>query len=102
MSDTIKPMKRKTRSRQKNLKKDNRSAELKAEKFGAATATVDDDPDGDAPAGNGKTRVVDGKLAGTRMNRDKCYNCGKFGHWGKDCPNPKVKSTNNRKKRAKT
>ena len=91
MTEVLKPKKRKTRSRQKNLKKDNRSAELKAEKFGAAA-----DADADS-----KMKVIDGKLAGTRMNRDKCYNCGEFGHWGKDCTKPKVKSTGNREKKKK-
>ena len=63
MSDTIKPMKRKTRSRQKNLKKDNRSTELKLEKFGSLEKSEES-----------KTTVIDGRLEGTRFNRDKCYN----------------------------
>ncbi len=67
-SMTVPPMKRKTRSKQKNLRRDTRPDAIKQEKFGD-------------------------KKVDTQMNRDKCYNCGEFGHWGKDCTRPKKTAT---------
>ncbi|CAD7950609.1 unnamed protein product [Amoebophrya sp. A25] len=68
--------KRKTRSKQKNLRKDTRSEEIKRGLFGDASEMT---------AASGDKAAFEMHKA----NRDRCYNCGKFGHWGKDCPEPR-------------
>eukprot|EP00392_Amoebophrya_sp_AT5.2_P010983 g11058.t1 len=63
--------KRKTRSKQKNRRRDTRSEAFKAEKFGAGPG---DDVD-TASAGMAPTWA-------SKQDRDRCYNCGEAGHWG--------------------